>query len=168
MEFSGKLVGRIAHDCGISESEVAKRLVKIACQRAGAKPNPSPLMKAWGKEWTASHLATLTGINRRTLTHRWENGVRFPELIERPFARKVSGQEKATDREVFLEERALTRDAEACQRLLERLRKFHPELEMIEDDQGEETHTASGVINGARYRNAGFAGLRSTGHMEAI
>lgn len=161
MQFSGKLVGRVAHDCGISQNEATERLMKVAEHWPRKVHKRSPRMSAWGIEWRSSDLEAVSGIPIKTLLSRWNKGVRYPDLIKR----MLPGGKKTAEE---LEERAFMKEAEACDKLLKLLRKHHPEREMVEDDEGGQTHTAAGVINATRYRNAAFVGVHSSGHMEAI
>lgn len=158
MQFSGKLVGRVAHDCGISQNEATERLMKVAEHWPRKVHKRSPRMSAWGIEWRSSDLEAVSGIPIKTLLSRWNKGVRYPDLIKR----MLPGGKKTAEE---LEERAFMKEAEACDKLLKLLRKHHPELELA---AGERFHTASGVINGARFRDAAFIGVHSSGHMEAI
>lgn len=167
-EFSGELVGVIAIDCGISENEVVKRLVEVAGRRPGTSPNQPLKMSAWGQKWASTHLSHITGIPARTLRDRWANGVRYPHLVKRTAAIVAGPRMADACREQRRDEEKVLRDAEACDKLLQRLRKFHPELETAGRSQADCEHTASGVINGSRFRDAAFAGVRSAGHMEAI
>lgn len=159
-EISGELVGRIVRDCGVSENEATRRLLRVVLRKGRKVHKRSPRMSAWGVEWHSSDLEELSGIPIKTLLVRWNKGIRYPDLIKR----MLRGGKKTAEE---LEEMAVTKNAVACRKLLDLLREHHPELEMVEDDEGDQTHTASGVINGSRFRNAAFAGVRQQG-METI
>lgn len=167
-EFGGELVGQIARDCGISENEVIERLIEVAGRQPGTKMKQPLAVTAWGRKWVASHLACIAGIPVRTLTSRWANGVRYPDLIKRSVAKSAAHRKPVTGSDERREEQIQLRNAEACDKLLQRLRKFHPELEAAGLARADCEHTASGVINGSRFRDAAFIGVRSAGHMEAI
>lgn len=161
VQFSGKLAALVARDCCISEHEAALRLVEVAGRKNINSKRKPVMMSAWGIEWKISHLSCVAGLSNVTLKWRWDNGIRYPDLVKPTLLKGSVSEDEA-------HKMAAQRDVEACEKLLQLLREHHPDRDPARLRRVEADNTAAGVINGSRFRSAAFAGVRSAGHMEAI